>query len=392
MSTILLNKPFTIKPTATATTLRAVFRRKPTPRTGMAAARFSSTTTATSAPLHHHCKVGFIGLGNMGLPMAINLATKNKQNSVVAFDLNPDACTKAKDASCEIAKSIHDIGTLSVQQCPVIITMLPGCATVDSVMEILLTCSTTTTSNSIKDNKGGRVIVDCSTVSPTTSRKWHDAWQKHGHVMLDAPVSGGVKGATDGTLTFMVGCPDPMEDDNDNDNEYQKKNKAGLEKALPYLNSMGQRVMYCGKAGTGSATKLCNNLALAAQMAGICEAMNLGEALGVDPIVLANVMNTSTAKCWSSQVNNPHPKVAAAAAAASIGGGGGGGSPASNDYRGGFGTKLMLKDLGLATQVAKELRVALPITSLGKELYQLTDLRGFGDKDFGVLLQFLRGK
>jgi 3-hydroxyisobutyrate dehydrogenase len=145
---------------------------------------------------------------------------------------------------------------------------------------------------------------------------------------------------------------------------------------------MGQRVMYCGKSGTGSATKLCNNLALAAQMVGICEAMNLGDALGVDPIVLANVMNTSTAKCWSSQVNNPHPKVAAA-----IGTG-----PASNDYKGGFGTKLMLKDLGLATQVAKDLHVGLPITSLSKELYQLADLRGLGDKDFGVLLQFLRGK
>jgi 3-hydroxyisobutyrate dehydrogenase len=311
--------------------------------------------------------------------MATNLAKKKQQEkmSVVAFDLNKDACDKAKAASCEISKSIQDIGALSVQDCPIIITMLPGCATVDSVMEILLTATAATSSS----NNKGRVIVDCSTVSPTTSRKWHDAWQEHGHVMIDAPVSGGVKGATDGTLTFMVGCPDPQGDDDDGD-ENMKKDKAGLQMALPYLNIMGQRVMYCGKSGTGSATKLCNNLALAAQMAGICEAMNLGEALGVDPIVLANVMNTSTAKCWSSQVNNPHPKVAA-----SIGTG-----PASNDYKGGFGTKLMLKDLGLATQVAKELHVGLPITSLGKELYQLADLRGLGDKDFGVLLQFLRGK
>jgi 3-hydroxyisobutyrate dehydrogenase len=388
---------------AATSTLRSAFHQKPSTPTGIAAGAvmFSSATTSTTAPsnppLHHPCKVGFVGLGNMGLPMAINLNKKNKHNSaVLAYDVNSNARNKAKDASCELAESIHDIGARSVQECPVIFTMLPGCATVDSVMEILLT-STTSSSTNNTSNKGLRVIVDCSTVSPTTSRKWHDVWQEHGHVMLDAPVSGGVKGATDGTLTFMVGCFDPNDDDDDDDddnnnsNENYQMNKAGLEQALPYLNSMGQRVMYCGKSGTGSATKLCNNLALAAQMAGICEAMNLGEALGVDPIVLANVMNTSTAKCWSSQVNNPHPRVAAALAAASILGGGVG-PPASNDYQGGFGTKLMLKDLGLATQVAKELRVAVPITSLGKELYQLADLRGLGDKDFGVLMQFLRGK
>ena len=109
--------------------------------------------------------------------------------------------------------------------------------------------------------------------------------------------------------------------------------------------------------------------------------MNLGEALGVDPIVLANVMNTSTAKSWSCEVNNPHPLVASQA-----------GSPASNNYQGGFGTKLMLKDLGLAVAAGKEARVALPICSATKELYQLADLHDLGSKDFGVILQFLRGQ
>mmetsp|Transcript_25411 Transcript_25411/g.44705 ORF Transcript_25411/g.44705 Transcript_25411/m.44705 type:complete len:117 (-) Transcript_25411:32-382(-) len=116
-------------------------------------------------------------------------------------------------------------------------------------------------------------------------------------------------------------------------------------------------------------------------MVGICEAMNLGEALDVDPKVLADVMNMSTAKSWSCEVNNPHPEVAAST-----------GSPASKDYSGGFGTKLMLKDLGLAVSAGKEAHVALPLGNVTKELYQLADLRGLGDKDFGVILQFLRGR
>lgn len=146
------------------------------------------------------------------------------------------------------------------------------------------------------------------------------------------------------------------------------------------LEAMGQRVVLCGGPGTGAAVKLCNNLALAAQMVGICEAMNLGEALGVDPVVLAEVLNTSTAKSWSSEVNNPHP-----AAAEKVG------SPASKDYQGGFGTKLMLKDLKLAVGAGNEASVALPLGNATKELYQLADLSGLGDKDFGVILQFLRG-
>ena len=184
---------------------------------------------------------------------------------------------------------------------------------------------------------------------------------------VDAPVSGGVKGATDGTLTFMVGS--------------SCSNETMAKIASPLLELMGKRIVPCGGPGAGAAAKLCNNLALAAQMVGICEAMNLGEALGVDPIVLANVMNTSTAKSWSCEVNNPHPLVASQT-----------GSSASNSYKGGFGTKLMLKDLGLAVAAGKDAKVALPIGTATKELYQLADLHDLGDRDFGVILQFLRGK
>ena len=183
--------------------------------------------------------------------------------------------------------------------------------------------------------------------------------------MMDAPVSGGVKGATEGTLTFMAGS-----------------DSSSLEMALPYLSRMGKAVIHCGGSGTGSATKLCNNLALAAQMAGICEAMNLGEALGVDPIVLADVMNSSTAKCWSCEVNNPNPDVAKVK----------GMTAAAKNYEGGFASKLMLKDIGLAMEAAQDEGIAVPVGALAKELYRMIESRGMGEMDFGILLQFLKGK
>jgi len=160
------------------------------------------------------------------------------------------------------------------------------------------------------------------------------------------------------------------------------KESAALEKTLPFFAAMGKRTVECGGPGAGSAVKLCNNLALAAQMVGICEAMNLGESLGVDPIVLADVMNTSTAKSWSCEVNNPHPIVGVSK----------GNMPSANNYEGGFGTKLMLKDLSLAVSAGAEAGVSLPLGGVAKELYKLADLHGLGEKDFGVMLQFLRGR
>lgn len=237
-----------------------------------------------------------------------------------------------------------------------VITMLPGDAAVHSVMSVLSSNAPPSTT-----------FIDCSTVSPATSRQWYDTLAEKNCLFVDAPVSGGVKGAADATLTFMVGS----------DSETLAENWM-VHSVLSY---MGSRIIPCGGPGSGAAVKLCNNLALAAQMVGICEAMNLGEALGVDPTVLASVMNTSTAKSWSCEVNNPHPEVAVAT-----------GSPASKNYTGGFGTKLMLKDLNLAVSAGKEAKVALPIGAAVSELYRLADLRGLGEKDFGVILQLLRGR
>ena len=275
----------------------------------------------------------------MGLPMSLNLAKNGAQ--VLALDTQPAACQKAVDAGIEIAESAHQIARRS----SFIFTMLPSCEAVDAVMMELIESSSA-------DENGAKIVVDCSTVSPVTSDKWHRAWKDLGHVMLDAPVSGGVKGATDGTLTFMVGS----------------QNEDDLRRAQPYLEMMGKGVVPCGGPGSGTATKLCNNVALAAQMVGICEAMNLGESLGVDPVVLADVMNSSTAKCWSCEVNNPHPAVAEAKKAANKGAG----TPASRDYEGGFATKLMLKDLGLAIGSASEARVALPIAAAARQVRSAT--------------------
>lgn len=307
-------------------------------------------------------KLGFVGLGNMGLPMILNLAKKSN-HEIVAFDMNSKALQKAREAGIECVESLSEIGQ---SDCDVVFTMLPGDAAVNAVLPSLM-------------NKWPRIIVDCSTVGPATSRHWHSQVAiegGEGSSFLDAPVSGGVKGATDATLTFMVGA-DHVEEG------------SPFETIRPLLQLMGQRVVPCGGPGTGAATKLCNNLALAAQMIGICEAFNLGEALGVDPVILSDVMNTSTAKSWSTNVQNPHP---AAAAHMHVTTGGEVSPPASRDYQGGFGTRLILKDLGLAVSAGQAEGVALPLGSTSKELYRLADLHGYGDKDFGVMLQFLRGK
>lgn len=300
-----------------------------------------------SSSVSENATVGFLGLGNMGLPMSVNLA---KSNNVVVYDLNESALVQATEEGIVSVDSIEQM----TAQASTFVTMLPSDAAVDAVMKQIL--------GNCRDNS---TIIDCSTVSPNTSRYWNDLFGAEGHLFVDAPVSGGVKGAGNATLTFMVGCDEALM----------------KQRVSPILECMGQRIIACGGPGAGAVVKLCNNLALAAQMVGICEAMNLGEALGVDPIVLADVMNTSTAKSWSCEVNNPHPTVAALSDSA-----------ASKDYVGGFGSRLMLKDLGLAVSAASEARVALPLGNTTKELYQLAEARGLGDKDFGVILQFLRGK
>ncbi|GKY96857.1 hypothetical protein MPSEU_000644800 [Mayamaea pseudoterrestris] len=295
----------------------------------------------------------------MGLPMAINLF--NKHQDILVYDNFEGARERAAASGLNVAKSTEEIASSDYEIC---FTMLPNDKAVHETMKELQ-------NSAVNNSRNCKIVVDCSTVSPLTSRHWNEQWKEHdGSVFIDAPVSGGVKGASDGTLTFMVGCEDGKFPD----------------EARQCLELMGKRVAVCGGPGTGAATKLCNNLALAAQMIGICEAMSLGEALHVDPVVLADVMNTSTAKCWSSDVCNPHPAVAMKKRASGVE------SPAANDYEGGFGSKLMLKDLGLAVAAAEAAGVAVPLAAVSKELYQMANKRGLGDRDFGVMYQFLKGQ
>ena len=300
----------------------------------------------------------------MGLPMALNLArskdTTINIHQLTIHDLHLDNVNKFM--SClddpELKNnttflSAQDLMAVADSKPDYIVTSLPTCEASEHVV--------TTVSHHLQKPC---TFIDTSTISVGMSRKLHDLVTSHSGEYVDAPVSGGVKGATDATLTFMVGCSSP--------NTFTS--------IQPLLQSMGRSIIPCGSPGSGSAVKLCNNAALAAQMIGICEAMNLGVRLGVDPKVLAGVMNVSTAKCWSSQVNNPHPD-----AARELNSG-----ASRNDYKGGFGSDLMLKDLNLAMEEAGGQGLVMPVSGLSRDLYKKVSCAGYGAKDFGVMLQYLK--
>ena len=305
------------------------------------------------------------------MQMALNLATQRENDELsdlqfTVYDMNEANIVKfMKEAESagisNLLQAAPDLKTLAEANPDFVVKSLPTCEASEAVVSGIV-------GNLPPSSSKGCLFIDTSTISPAVSKKLHrqvKSISPH-HDYVDAPVSGGVKGATDASLTFMTGC----------------SSEETFTKIQPLLKRMGKAVLHCGESGSGSAVKLCNNAALAAQMIGICEAMSLGESLGVDPTVLADVMNVSTAKCWSSEVNNPHP-----VAAKGIGSG-----ASANDYEGGFGTALMLKDLNLALLASVEEGKSMPMTGLSRQLYSLADNRGLGRKDFGVMLQFLNGK
>ncbi|XP_016143011.1 3-hydroxyisobutyrate dehydrogenase, mitochondrial-like [Sinocyclocheilus grahami] len=208
--------------------------------------------------------------------------------------------------------------------------------------------------------KKGSLLIDSSTIDPGVSKEMAVATEKLGAVFMDAPVSGGVGAATSGKLTFMVG---------------------GLEvefnAAKELLSCMGANVVYCGQVGTGQAAKICNNMLLAIGMIGTAETMNLGIRLGLDPKLLATILNMSSGRCWSSDTYNPVPGVME-------------GVPSANNYQGGFGTTLMAKDLGLAQNTATNTKTPVPLGSLAHQIYRMMCARGYASKDFSSVFQFLR--
>jgi 3-hydroxyisobutyrate dehydrogenase len=290
-------------------------------------------------------KIAFIGLGHMGGPMARNLLKAG--HSLVVFDVvqrNVEALTGLGATAATSAK-------LAAGQVELVITMLPSSPHVKSVYLGV--------DGVLAGVPGGIPLIDSSTIDPHTARDVAAAARAHGNPMADAPVSGGTGGAESGTLTFMVGAEPAL-----------------FERIRPTLSCMGKNIVLCGDAGTGQVAKICNNMLLGISMIGVAEAMNLGAALGIDPKILAGIINTSSGRCWSSDTYNPYPGVMDNV-------------PAARGYTGGFGTDLMLKDLGLATDAAKLAKQPVAMGAMAQQLYQLWSSQGGGAQDFSAIINLL---
>uniref|UniRef100_A0A9J8D1R0 3-hydroxyisobutyrate dehydrogenase n=2 Tax=Cyprinus carpio TaxID=7962 RepID=A0A9J8D1R0_CYPCA len=291
-------------------------------------------------------QVGFVGLGNMGNPMAKNLIKHGYP--VIASDVFPESCKELQELGAQILDSPADVADKADR----IITMLPSSPNVIDVY--------TGPNGILKKVKKGSLLIDSSTIDPAVSKDMAVAAEKLGAVFMDAPVSGGVGAATSGKLTFMVGGPEEE-----------------FNAAKELLSCMGANVVYCGQVGTGQAAKICNNMLLAIGMIGTAETMNLGIRLGLDPKLLAKILNMSSGRCWSSDTYNPVPGVME-------------GVPSANNYQGGFGTTLMAKDLGLAQYTATNTKTPVPLGSLAHQIYRMMCARGYASKDFSSVFQFLR--
>ncbi|CRK42121.1 hypothetical protein VD0002_g5058 [Verticillium dahliae] len=306
-------------------------------------------------------KYGFIGLGQMGYQMARNLQAKlPPSDSISIFDINKTAMSGLKaemeksqtgGAKITLADSAADAST----DATTVITVLPEPSHVKSVYASILSEIAPSSS---------RLFIDCSTIDPSTSKAVAASITSSSHgAFLDAPMSGGVVGATAATLTFMLGAPADL-----------------LPRAEPILLRMGRRVLHCGPQGAGLSAKLANNYLLALNNIATAEAMNLGVKWGLDPAVLAGVINVSTGKCWPSEVNNPVAGVVE-------------GSPAGRDYSGGFGIGLMKKDLGLAIVAAEEAGARLELAAKAREVYESAEKReDCKGRDFSVVYRWLGGE
>lgn len=285
--------------------------------------------------------IGFIGVGNMGGPMAINLVKAGHQ--VTAYDLSEDLLNTVADAGAKKAGTVHEVAVGA----DIVISMLPS----GQIMENLYIHDTAL----LNDIDPKTLVIDCSTVAPENARNLAAAAQAKGVVTIDAPVSGGVGGAVAGTLTFIVGGADDA-----------------FEKAKPVLSDMGKNVFHAGGDGAGQAAKICNNMLLAIQMVGTAEALQLGVDNGLDPAVLSEIMLQSSGRNWSLEVYNPYPGVMENV-------------PASKEYTGGFQVNLMNKDLGLAMEAALHSKSATPMGNLAKSLYGMHGRQGNGMLDFSSI-------
>ena len=285
-------------------------------------------------------KIGFIGLGNMGLPMANNILKAGIE--VNAFDLSEKALNQAENLGMSIKQNSESV----LEDIDALITMLPNGSSVEKVF---------LDDNLLEGINKQTLIIESSTISPEISKKVSKMAKNYGISMLDAPVSGGVKGAELGNLTFMVGG-----------------SESDLQKGSSLFKIMGDKIFYAGESGSGQIAKLCNNMLLAVHMCGTAETLALGVNNGLDPVVLSEIMKNSSGGNWSLEKYNPYPGVMKTA-------------PASEDYSGGFLNTLMLKDLNLVSELALQSESSTPMGKLALQLYEEMKDQGFGTLDFSSI-------
>jgi 3-hydroxyisobutyrate dehydrogenase len=288
--------------------------------------------------------IAFIGLGNMGGPMAANLVKAG--HKVVAFDLVEASRKQAKSDGAAVADSAAG----AVAGAEIVITMLPAGKHVLSVWNDVIPAMTK-----------GALIIDCSTIDVESAKQAHELAAEHGVRSVDAPVSGGTGGAKAATLTFMCGGDDKA-----------------FAAAKPVLEGMGKKIVHCGGASAGQATKICNNMILAVSMIGVSEGFALAEKLGLSHQALFDVVSTSSGQCWALTSYCPVPGPVPA-------------SPANNAYKPGFAAALMVKDLTLAQDAARAAGAATPLGKHAQEIYKAFDAAGNGGMDFSGIIQHVRG-
>jgi 3-hydroxyisobutyrate dehydrogenase len=291
---------------------------------------------------------GFIGLGNMGGPMARNLLKAGYR--LRAFDLAPAARKAAEEAGATLVDRASD----AVDGAGVVVTMLPAG---EHVKRVYLEAD-----GLVARAARGTLLIDCSTIDVATARSVHEQASAAGVDFIDAPVSGGVGGASAGTLTFMCGGTEPA-----------------FGRAKPVLEKMGKNIFHAGGAGNGQAAKICNNMLLGISMIGVCEAFVLAEKLGLDHQTLFNISSTASGQCWSLTSYCPVPGPVPT-------------SPANRDYQAGFTAAMMLKDLKLAQNAAASAGAATPLGANAAALYSMFEASGAGGSDFSGIIQMLRGR
>lgn len=286
--------------------------------------------------------IAFLGLGNMGGPMAANLVAAG--HSVHGFD----PVATLKEAATGKGVKVFDSGAEAVAEAEVVVTSLPNGAVVKACYAEILPAA-----------EKGALLIDTSTISVDDAREIHEQATAAGLAQLDAPVSGGIKGATAGTLAFMVGGED-----------------ADVERARPILDPMAGKVIHCGASGAGQAAKLCNNMVLAVQQIAVGEAFVLAEKLGLPAQSLFDVITGATGNCWAVHTNCPVPGPVPT-------------SPANNDFKPGFATALMNKDLGLAMAAVDSTGSSAPLGTHAAEIYAQFAAE-HSDKDFSAVIELLR--